>query len=203
MAIVRPKFAAAEKKRRDVCIIGTGDGAELVIVDAETGKHLARLTNDDGNATFYCDQAVGTHGDYSLGDLQFNERGYCVQFLKPDVAAMEAELGRMKTEVSMMRAERSKALAESDNYQHNAADLQTALQKANAEVARLREENQELRSRGGDDDESRIRWALERLWKFASNCGRSVVVYPDGDVFADNLYKNTEAARVFVERPKK
>jgi regulator of replication initiation timing len=167
MAIVRPKFAAAEQKKRDVCIIGTGDRAELILVDAETGEHLAYLTNTGGYPNFKCDSAVRECGNYDLGGLTFDSEGRCVQFLKPDVAAMEAEIGRMKTEVSMMRAERSKVLAESDDYQ--------------SEVARLREENKELRSRGGDD-ESRMRWALEKMMLCAKSKKAHVSVYADGNV---------------------
>jgi hypothetical protein len=184
MAIVKPKFAAAEQKKRDVCIIGTGDGAELIIVDAETCSHLAHLTGPSGNPIKKCYGAVRESSNYDLGDLAFDSEGRCVQFLKPDVAAMEAELEQAKAEVARLREERDKTKA--------------ALEIANADVEQLR-----AKLVFEDDDESRMRWALERLWKFANKSGRSVVVYPDGDVFTDNLYKNTEAARVLVERSKK
>jgi hypothetical protein len=170
MAVVRPKFAAAQQKKRDVCIIGTGDGARLDLVEPESGDFLAVLTNCDGEAQHGCLQKIKHYKyDYDLGDLKFDSDGRCRQFLKPDVAAMEAEL-----------------------------------EQANAEVARLREENQELRSRGGDD-EARMRWALGKMIAFAKKNGPSVDVYREGDVVLGCLGRIktiTEAAGLLLKDSK-
>jgi len=184
MAIVRPKFAAAEQKKRDVALVSRGGGIGLDVVDAETGEFLATFTYDCGKPAGFYDGKLFLN--YDFGTLEFDSDGRCRQFLKPDVKAMEAELEQAKAEVVRLREERDK--------------IKAALEIANADVEQLRAK---LFFEG--NDESRMRWALGKMIAFAKKNGPSVDVYREGDVVLGCLGRIktiTEAAGLLLKDSK-